>query len=288
MPTDANVDARDVNSNRPLRDGGTYGLSASGRSALSKTRSQPAVRLQPPVDCGECLVVLRLDGRQPKFLRHLHQSRADLGIRLGANPEDRLVLLSVAVAVLYGGLGLADTAESGDRLTDDGTTVDGEGGVEVGEDVLAAGEVGVAPRDVPGDLLGLAFLWRQLEELSPYVCSLFDQFVEFATGPKVAGILGTPGFPRGVPGPNRDRTGHHKDKLVGVLVLGQRPQLPDLFLCSFGAELFDTFALEDNAAVPAPCSDVTALLAAGLAQVLYSLVTSALNQPKAQAFEVSR
>lgn len=70
--------------------------------------------------------------------------RGQPGGIFGAQPPDQVVLEGEAVGVFQGGLGFADAAEAVEVLGEDGGAFLVQSVVEGGEQVLPAGEVGVA------------------------------------------------------------------------------------------------------------------------------------------------
>ncbi len=88
---------------------------------------------------------------------HLGQSLKNLALFLCPRPQDRLVLLTIAIAILYGRLRLADPTQASDRLAEGRGVFFVKGFIEPLDDIIAADEVLIASvGNVPGQEPGLS------------------------------------------------------------------------------------------------------------------------------------
>ena len=197
-----------------------------------------------------------------------------------------MVGVAVPVAVLGGGLRLAHAAEAADHLRESRAAGGGEAGVEVGEDFLAAGEVGVGwQRHGPqGDLFQRQR--RQTEEVAAQAVMPIDLGRQLGAGPEAhrhlpAGLLGCQA------GLSAHASRYHQDDLVRLP--GARAPREDLayrLACRRRPELLHPLALERKP-TPSPASPhVDAGVVPRCAVMLNLLEAIAMQQLHAQALEV--
>jgi hypothetical protein len=127
--------------------GGQVRLDQGGVVGVVEDQQVARLAAQPADDGrGHLVAVAFVFLRQAQHLSQLAVAGGEVGLGVGADPEDGAVLIAMTVSVLNSGLRLPDAPQPGDRLRQRRGRASSQRGFELFEDLLAAREVDI-PRE---------------------------------------------------------------------------------------------------------------------------------------------